>query len=102
MVLDYSCISNNVTSPKTMALCLDLVAGNLLFSSVYFGLLVLIVGGWSYVQGPEKGILLGGFFGALIGSGLFFAGLINVVAWGFGIGIFMIGVFATAFSIWGK
>lgn len=94
MADELTCILN-VMNPFDYVDCLASATNDATFLIIYYGLLAIFIGGWSLGLGLNKGLLVGGFVGSLVGIGFFALKSITIVNVLFGIILFLAGAFLT-------
>jgi hypothetical protein len=67
MAFDISCLYL-VDSPLAYAGCMQTLSNNLLFTIAYICISIIIIGGFSYTQGIERGLVIGGYLTSIIGA----------------------------------
>lgn len=88
-----------LTGPLDLLTCLDTVSGSVLWTMVYFAVLILGVVGWAQTWGLTRGMLLGGFFANFFGLVLFVLQLISLGTLFWSVIIWLIGLIMIVIEI---
>lgn len=75
-VTNIACMSQ-MNGPLDLLTCLNTVSGSLLWTMVMYAFIVMFVVGWSQLWGISRGLMLGGFFGSMLGAVLWILSLIS-------------------------
>lgn len=90
-ITDISCMQT-LSGPIALLRCLDTISGSILWTTVYYALLVMMVISWSTFWGISRGMMLGGLFTFFFGIVLFVFQLLSIANLFFSIAIWLIGV----------
>lgn len=94
IVNEMSCFFG-LEKPTDLITCFVLSNGSLVFNIIYIGLLVIIVGGWSYQRSINEGMMIGGLLMCLIGIGLIALEWISVKVFMLALLITVVGIIIT-------
>jgi len=94
---DIQCLIN-LTGINGLGQCLITTTGGWLGIAIYYGLLFAIIGGWMIQGSPGKGLMIGGFFGILIGFGMWVLEYISIGNVFISLALMLIGIVITVLT----
>ncbi len=83
----------DVIKPSDYIDCIVASSSNPIFTLVYYGIMVVLITGWSRINGIGKGMMVGSFFSILIGLSMFVLETISIANIFLPILLFFVGLF---------
>lgn len=95
--LSLDCL--DLVAPLDLLTCFDTMSGGVASNIIFLGIMMVFIIGWSLKNGFENGLMIGGFFGVLVGAGFFALGLLSLMTVMIAVILLLLGIGLRLFTL---